>query len=162
MCLLGFSDLKKLFSKIDINNDGVVSIDELTQLLDKVSVYITADELEGIVGKTTLNLQEFVAFYDSISVQLTQEEEEEEEEERSDDDEEEEKYLLEEAFKVFDLNHDGFISCEELKIVLLRFGLLGESSDGDCNKMICRFDLNSDGKLDFEEFKHMMLLNASQ
>ncbi|XP_043697918.1 probable calcium-binding protein CML44 [Telopea speciosissima] len=154
MRLLGFSDLKKLFAKIDLNNDGVVSMDELTQLLDKVGVYITADELEGIVGKPTLNLQEFVAFYESISVQLT------EEEERTDDDEEE-KYLLE-AFKVFDLNHDGFISCEELKIVLLRFGLLGESSDGDCNKMICRFDLNSDGKLDFEEFKHMMLLNASQ
>ncbi|XP_042515999.1 probable calcium-binding protein CML44 [Macadamia integrifolia] len=151
MYLLGFSDLEKLFSKIDLNNDGVVSIDELTQLLDKVGVQITADELQGIMGKTNLNLQEFVAFYESLSAQI------EEEEESSDD---EEKYLLE-AFKVFDLNHDGFITCEELHIVLLKFGLLGESSDGDCNKMICRFDLNSDGKLDFEEFRYMMLLNAS-
>ncbi|KAJ4965840.1 hypothetical protein NE237_017689 [Protea cynaroides] len=151
MCpLLGFSDLENLFSRIDLNNDGVVSIDELTQLLDKVGFYITADELEGILGKTTFNLEEFFSFYESISsVQV--------EEQRNEDNQE--KYLFE-AFQVFDLNNDGFITCEELQIVLSRFGFLEESCDCDCNKMICRFDLNSDGKLDFEEFKHMMFIHG--
>ncbi|KAF9609742.1 hypothetical protein IFM89_018190 [Coptis chinensis] len=62
------------------------------------------------------------------------------------------------AFKVFDINSDGFISSDELQCVLSRLGLWEERSGCDCTRMIYEFDINSDGVLDFEEFKKMMLL----
>ncbi|KAJ4952469.1 hypothetical protein NE237_029301 [Protea cynaroides] len=147
MCPLCFSDLEMIFTRLDHDNDGIVSTDEIMQLLNKIGIQINAKEVDEIVGRTTLDLQEFVSFYESISVQV---------EGRDSDDEERE--LLDQAFKVFDLNNDGFICSEELQIVLFRLGLLGDSSELDCQKMISRFDMNSDGKLDFEEFKNMILL----
>ena len=62
---------------------------------------------------------------------------------------------------MFDLNGDGFISCEELQNVLSRLGLWDEKSGKDCTRMICMYDTNLDGVLDFEEFKNMMLLSKS-
>ncbi|KAL3840053.1 hypothetical protein ACJIZ3_024644 [Penstemon smallii] len=66
------------------------------------------------------------------------------------------------AFKVFDLDGDGFISCEELQIALSRLGLWDEHCSGqDCKDMIGMFDTNSDGFVDFEEFKDMVLNDLS-
>lgn len=66
-----------------------------------------------------------------------------------------------EAFRVFDLNGDGFISSEELQSVLSRLGMWDERSGKDCGRMINAYDSNRDGRLDFEEFKNMMLLTVS-
>jgi calcium-binding protein CML len=62
-----------------------------------------------------------------------------------------------EAFKVFDSNGDGFISCEELQSLLSKLGLWDEKTGKDCRSMLCRYDTNLDGVVDFEEFKKMML-----
>ncbi|GFY85575.1 calcium-binding EF-hand family protein [Actinidia rufa] len=60
---------------------------------------------------------------------------------------------LAKAFKVYDLNGDGVISCEELQNVLSRLGLWNKHCGRDCKSMINVYDTNSDGVLDFEEFK---------
>ncbi|XP_010270444.1 PREDICTED: probable calcium-binding protein CML44 [Nelumbo nucifera] len=141
------SDLERIFVALDLNGDGRVCIGELTWFLDKVGVHIGLDELEEIVGGRSLGLQEFIHLYNqSISKPA-----EEDEEEDTD---------LVEAFKVFDLNNDGFISCEELQSLLARLGLWSESY-GDCRQLIGKFDTNLDGRIDFEEFKNMMLLSIS-
>ncbi|GAA0153783.1 hypothetical protein LIER_11942 [Lithospermum erythrorhizon] len=64
---------------------------------------------------------------------------------------------LEEIFKVFDLNGDGFISSEEIQSALFKLGLSDEDQqEYDCKKMLSYDDTNSDGKIDFQELKHMM------
>lgn len=63
---------------------------------------------------------------------------------------------VEEAFKVFDGNRDGFIDAEDLQRVLCRLGFEEGKEIEDCEKMIGAFDRNGDGKIGLEEF--VMLL----
>ncbi|KAG9457191.1 hypothetical protein H6P81_001699 [Aristolochia fimbriata] len=146
--LMSFRDLQRIFATLDRNGDGRLSTEELSFLLNKVGVSSTGpEELKAtVLGLESLDLQEFVVFYESSIKQ-----EEEDSGERD----------LMEAFKVFDQNNDGFISCSELRDVLLRLGLLEEDGGGDCTRMITKFDTNSDGQLDFQEFKQMMLSQHS-
>ncbi|CAI0611321.1 unnamed protein product [Linum tenue] len=146
------ADLRRIFHQLDRNGDGLLSIDELGWLLDRIgssSLQFTSDELESSVGKSTLDFDEFLAFYRSIedgggggesgtSVAAAVERD------------------LEEAFRVFDLNGDGFITSEELQKVLSRLGLWDETTGKDCRRMISPYDTNLDGVLDFDEFKNMM------
>ncbi|MED6179587.1 hypothetical protein PIB30_002412 [Stylosanthes scabra] len=158
MCSLSHNDLQRIFEKLDKNGDGLVSLDELNWLLEKTTggSSISLQELEELlVGKKSLNFDEFVFFYDSISNRKINDDEEEVVEEEVESD-------LEKAFKVFDLNGDGFISSQELECVLKRLGLLEEQSGNkDCRAMIFSYDTNLDGQLDFEEFKNMMMLTTS-
>ena len=171
MSPLSKNDLQRIFEKLDKNGDGLVSLEELNWLLERIGVQFSLDELESLVGKPCLDFDEFLFFYDSISNQnvdggkkkiesVAGGEEEEEEEELIIHDDEEDSDLVK-AFKVFDLNGDGFISCEELQSVLARLGLWDESSGKDCRSMICFYDTNLDGMVDFEEFKNMMLHTIS-
>ncbi|XWS21690.1 hypothetical protein CRYUN_Cryun30bG0076000 [Craigia yunnanensis] len=164
MSPLSKNDLQRIFEKLDKNGDGLVSLEELNWLLERIGVLqFSLEELESLVGKPCLNFDEFLFFYDSISNPKIEaaagcEEIEEEEELIIHGDEDSD---LAKAFKVFDLNGDGFISCEELQSVLARLGLWDESSGKDCRTMICFYDTNLDGMVDFEEFKNMMLHTIS-
>ncbi|KAF4388364.1 hypothetical protein G4B88_013201 [Cannabis sativa] len=159
MSPLSTYDLKRIFQKLDKNGDDLVSLEELSWLLERInngSVHhqFSKTELESLVGKSSLNFDEFLFFYESISSKHNDEIDDEVEEIIISD--------LVKAFKVFDQNDDGFISCEELQSVLIRLGLMEENStDKDCKTMINSFDANSDGQLDFEEFKTMMLLTIT-
>ncbi|XP_058097408.1 probable calcium-binding protein CML44 [Magnolia sinica] len=149
MSALHSSDLHRIFLTLDHDGDGHVDVWELSWLLHKVGVSTGLDELESTIGRTSLNLQQFIFFYESISTR----------ESCSNDNNDDETDLIE-AFKVFDQNNDGFITSSELQNVLASLGLLEETSS-DCTRMISEFDMNSDGQLDFNEFKNMMLLTIS-
>lgn len=153
-------DLHRIFHKLDRNGDGLVSLGELNWLLERVGVQYSLDELESLVGNTTLDFNEFLVFYESISTENKGESEAEEEEVKEEEEEEEDVGDLAKAFRVFDLNGDGFITCDELQSVLSRLGMWEENGGGDCRSMIKMYDTNSDGVLDFEEFKNMMLLST--
>ncbi|XVF39240.1 hypothetical protein PTKIN_Ptkin01aG0019700 [Pterospermum kingtungense] len=167
MSPLGKTDLQRIFEKLDKNGDGLVSLEELSWLLERVGVLFSPEELESLVAKPCLDFDEFLFFYDSILNEKVGDHEEGEEEELikihgdEEQEEEEEESDLAKAFKVFDLNGDGFISCEELQSVLGRLGLWDESSGKDCRSMICFYDTNLDGMVDFEEFKTMVLQTIS-
>ena len=54
------------------------------------------------------------------------------------------------AFKVFDKNKDGKISCKELKNVLVN--LTGEYKEKDVDELFKILDLNNDGTITYNEF----------
>ncbi|KAL5982730.1 hypothetical protein ACLOJK_016806 [Asimina triloba] len=139
MASLHSSDLQKIFQTIDHDGNGQVDVQELSWLLHRIGVSTSPEELESIVGGRSLELQDFIFFYESISG------------------DEEEAKVVEEAFKVFDQNNDGFITSGELQSVLTSLGLW-EETRSDCKRMISEFDMDLDGRLDFSEFKTMMLL----
>ncbi|KAL0326116.1 UNVERIFIED_CONTAM: putative calcium-binding protein CML44 [Sesamum radiatum] len=149
--------LHRIFDKLDRDKDGHVSIDELMWLLESTGVGAKRDELELLLGRKTLDLVDFLFFYETLIVKgksgnncFVQVQEKHDEILERD---------LRKAFRVFDLNDDGFICCEELKIALTRLGLWEEHCGQDCKRMIEVYDTNSDGLLDFEEFKAMMLVD---
>ncbi|OIW16635.1 hypothetical protein TanjilG_01874 [Lupinus angustifolius] len=142
MCLLTTNDLERIFEKLDMNGDGYVSIDELKWFLEKTGFKFSIEELESLVGKKSFDFNEFMFFYNSILIEI---------------DEEVESDLVK-AFKVFDLDGDGFITSQELECVLKRLGLWNGK---DCKNMISYYDTNLDGQLDFEEFKNMMVLTTT-
>lgn len=154
MSPLNTTHLHRIFNKLDKNGDGLVSLDELMWLLEKISLPAKRDELELLVGEKCLDYIDFLFFYQTlIKGNMVQEK-------RLFDDVSE--MDLRKAFRVFDLNGDGFISCEELQTALSRLGLWDERCGQDCKRMIDIYDTNSDGFLDFEEFKDMMLLKDDQ
>ena len=52
-----------------------------------------------------------------------------------------------------DLDHDGLITREELKITMRKIGLT--LSDKDISEMMRAADLNGDGKVNLEEFERL-------
>ncbi|KAF5200732.1 Calcium-binding protein cml42 [Thalictrum thalictroides] len=152
MSILKSNDFQNIFEKLDENGDGHVSVEELCCFLSKVDVHISHDDLESIVGTKSFDLEEFMLFCDTMYKQGEEGKQTKVGVCSSDDSD------LVEAFKVFDINNDGFITSDELQCVLSRLGLWEERSGRDCKRMIYEFDINSDGVLDFEEFKKMMLM----
>jgi len=57
---------------------------------------------------------------------------------------------LKKLFSIFDKNGDGFISQDELKVVVKSVGLL--PSESEIKAIFDRADENHNGELDFEEF----------
>ncbi|KAE9450466.1 hypothetical protein C3L33_17638, partial [Rhododendron williamsianum] len=156
MSPLNTDDLHRIFKNLDQNGDGFVSLTELESLLERIGMQSTQDELESVVGKTNLDLLDFESLYDAIVKRKNGGESQDGE----DDDGELENDLVE-AFKVYDQDGDGFISCGEIERVLTQLGFLNENAGQDCKTMIDTYDMNSDGVLDFEEFKKMMLVIKS-
>ncbi|KAG7647114.1 putative calcium-binding protein CML44 [Arabidopsis thaliana] len=145
------NDLRRMFKTLDKNQDGLVTLDELLWILDKLgSAEHTPDELELIVGKQSLDLDEFLRFYyDAV---LDSKGSKKNIDVVADNDE-----AIARAFNVFDVNGDGYISAEELRDVLERLGFEEEAKAWDCGRMIRVHDKNLDGFVDFEEFKNMIL-----
>ncbi|KAH7833585.1 hypothetical protein Vadar_007896 [Vaccinium darrowii] len=158
MSPLNTNDLHRIFEKLDQNGDGFVSLDELRSLLERIGVHSTQEELQALVGKTRLDLIDFLCFYDTNVKQNNGHDQIVEGENEENDDLERD---LAKAFEVYDLNGDGYISCEELRSVLSRLGFWSEGCGRDCRSMINVYDMNSDGLLDFDEFKNMMLVTNS-
>ncbi|KAI4364307.1 hypothetical protein MLD38_020417 [Melastoma candidum] len=63
---------------------------------------------------------------------------------------------MREAFNVFDRDGDGFITVEELGLVLASLGMKQGRAAEDCRKMITKVDADRDGMVDYEEFRQMM------
>ncbi|SAL94865.1 hypothetical protein [Absidia glauca] len=65
---------------------------------------------------------------------------------------------IQEAFKVFDKDGNGYISAAELRHVMTSLGTLGEKlSEEEVDEMIREADVDGDGQINYEEFVKMMV-----
>lgn len=176
--------LRRVFDLFDKNSDGEITAGEITEALILLGLDADQSELRSIIatfikpGFTGLTYPDFESlhkslndtFFDSVDQPPAPEDDDDvddndhDEKDGGDDDEEEEREKeviesdLNEAFKVFDQDGDGFISANELQSVLSKLGLPEANHEmRQIQMMISSVDINRDGRVDFLEFKDMML-----
>lgn len=145
----------------DKNGDGVISLDELTQALDLLGLEANPSDLDSIVrryikaGNIGLEFQDFQALHQSLGDVYFGTDDEDNEDDSTNPMSQVEADLNE-AFKVFDEDGDGFISAKELQVVLKKLGMAEGRDICRVQQMIFSVDRNHDGQVDFCEFKDMM------
>ncbi|KQK02910.1 hypothetical protein BRADI_2g04390v3 [Brachypodium distachyon] len=152
--------LRRVFDMFDRNGDGEITVDELAQALDALGLEADRAGLAATVGAhvpegaSGLRFEDFEGLHRALGDALfgALADDGEDGGEGGADGEEE----MREAFKVFDVDGDGFISAVELQEVLKKLGMPEASSMATVREMICNVDRDSDGRVDFGEFKIMM------
>ncbi|EOA18170.1 hypothetical protein CARUB_v10006646mg [Capsella rubella] len=153
--------LQRIFDLFDRNGDGFITVEELSQALTRLGLNADLSDLKSTVesyiqpGNTGLNFDDFSALHKTLDDSFFGGEadfDNEEDPSSAAADESD----LQEAFKVFDENGDGFISARELQAVLKKLGLPEGGEMERVEKMIVSVDRNQDGRVDFFEFKNMM------
>lgn len=133
-------DLIKMFKALDLNQDGVISEDELMHGLKLMNVFMSEEEVKALMDMLdkshtkTINYTEFVGAAIDKNKILS-----------------DEKILK--CFKMFDKDRSGKISIAEFKQMLE-----GKNSiDPEVwRQMIKDFDDNGDGEIEFQEFKDLL------
>ncbi|PNS18268.1 Calcineurin subunit B [Sphaceloma murrayae] len=135
--------LRKRFMKLDKDNSGTIERDEFLSL-PQVSSNPLATRMIAIFdedGGGDVDFQEFVSGLSAFSSKGNKEEK------------------LRFAFKVYDIDRDGYISNGELFIVLKMMvgsNLKDQQLQQIVDKTIMEADLDRDGKISFEEFTKMV------
>lgn len=129
--------LKEIFSALDLNNDGYLTLEELKIGCSKISqLEIDIEELFKLIDTDksgVINYTEFLAATIEQQIYLK-----------------EDKLL--QAFRVFDQDKSGKISAKEVAKII-------KTEDDELEKLeeeIKKFDLNGDGEIDYYEFCTMM------
>nr|AKU19653.1 calcium binding protein [Oxytropis ochrocephala] len=150
--------LRRIFDLFDKNGDSLITVDEISQALHLLGLEAEVKELETMIksyikpGNKGLVYEDFVSLHESLGETYFGVVEEEDETRHDTD--------LLEAFKVFDEDGDGYISANELQVVLGKLGLVEGNLMDNVQRMIVSVDTNHDGRVDFYEFKDMMRTSA--
>ena len=133
-------ELKSIFTDIDTNHDGTISLEEMKTALKQIkSKDIKEDEINDIFKGIDTDSSNQIEFTEFISASL-----------------EKSQYLkeerLSEIFNSIDKDHSGKISKKEVKEALHKEKI----SDNDIKIFIEKFDLDGDGEIDYNEFLSSM------
>ncbi|KAJ4832517.1 hypothetical protein Tsubulata_000075 [Turnera subulata] len=157
--------LRRIFDLFDKNGDDMITVQDLSQALSLLGLDADLSELESTIqshirpGNAGLTYEDFVNLHQSLDNAFFGMEAEEDGAEDGDDEQaklKQEESDLTEAFKVFDEDGDGYISADELQVVLKKLGLPEATEIDRVRQMIVSVDRNHDGRVDFFEFKDMM------
>lgn len=135
--------LRKRFMKLDKDNSGTIEREEFLSL-PQIASNPLATRLIAIFdedGGGNVDFQEFVSGLSAFSSKGNKEQK------------------LRFAFKVYDIDRDGYISNGELFIVLKMMvgsNLKDQQLQQIVDKTIMEADLDGDGKISFEEFTKMV------
>jgi len=135
--------LRKRFMKLDKDNSGTIEREEFLSL-PQISSNPLATRMIAIFdedGGGDVDFQEFVSGLSAFSSKGNKEQK------------------LHFAFKVYDIDRDGYISNGELFIVLKMMvgnNLKDQQLQQIVDKTIMEADLDKDGKISFEEFSKMV------
>ncbi|GLU14790.1 hypothetical protein SLE2022_313380 [Rubroshorea leprosula] len=153
--------MHRIFDIFDRNGDGMITVDDLNQSLSLLDLEMDLSDLDLTVKSFVksdnmgLKFDDFVELHQSLDETLLGFDSGEEVVTQSTLKMLQESDLTE-AFKVFDKDGDGFISAQELQVVLGKLGFPEGREISEVEQMISSVDINKDGRVDFSEFKNMM------
>lgn len=137
-------ELQDTFALFDKDHDGVVTAQELGNMVRSLGKVVTEAEIKQLIqqaggGDVGLKFDQFSKLMASKESQSVGEMEQE----------------LLDAFKAFDTDKDGFITVLELKNMLCNMG--EKMSDAEVNVMISEVDKKNEGKIDYSAFLKVMM-----
>lgn len=148
-------DMKQAFDLFDKNHDGRISSDELGRVLRTLGHDHSQEEVEDMIKTADTNENGFVEFDEFVAMmrRWTHNSEVEGADGVSTSSSTKSDKQLE-AFRVFDMDGNGYIDKHELRYTMRR---LGENlSDEDIKEMFKEADLNGDGLIDYSEFSRLL------
>jgi len=135
-------DLRETFIAMDVNGDGLLTVKELEEGMQKAGMTEIPPELDAIIKEVDSNGSGTIDYTEFLAATLDRK-----------------NYIAEDvcwaAFRVFDKDGSGTISREELAQVLSD-GEVAAVAQTDVNELLEEVDKNGDGEIDFQEFMHMM------
>jgi len=139
--------LRETFTAIDVNGDGLLTLEELKAGLSRAGLTSVPSELQQIMEGLDSDNSGVIDYTEFLAATVDR---------RS--------YLQEDvcrtAFDVFDLDGDGTISQDELKKVLSTSEVQSMLSVQEASDLVRHADTNGDGRIDFTEFMAMMRNSA--
>ena len=137
---LTIGDYRDAFKTFDTDEDGYLSLKEVSDLLISLGTPVSEDELREMTNEVDIEGNGTVDFKEFIQLMAR----------KLRDMDNEEEYI--EAFKIFDKNSDDLISIDELREVMTILGqyVWGETpTDEEIVQMIKDADEDFDGYLNF-------------
>lgn len=137
------SNLRKIFTQLDKDGNGTLTVEELSQGLRAAN--LPADIISSIISGVDSDGSGEIDYSEFIAATLERRE-----------------YLTESAcwsaFRVFDRDGDGKITQKELSEVLTNYQLVQElgAQNVEAKVLMAEVDTNNDGVIDFAEFMQMM------
>ncbi|EOA20551.1 hypothetical protein CARUB_v10000863mg [Capsella rubella] len=138
--------LKTLFSNIDTDQSGTITLQELKTGLTRLGSKLTKTEVEQLMeaadvdGNGTIDIDEFI----SATMHRY----------KLDRDDH-----LYKVFQHFDKDNDGHITKEELEMAMKEHGV--RRDEASIKEIITEVDTDNDGKINFDEFRTMMRSDSS-
>eukprot|EP00241_Pyramimonas_parkeae_P001249 CAMPEP_0114243382 /NCGR_PEP_ID=MMETSP0058-20121206/10755_1 /TAXON_ID=36894 /ORGANISM="Pyramimonas parkeae, CCMP726" /LENGTH=551 /DNA_ID=CAMNT_0001356209 /DNA_START=166 /DNA_END=1821 /DNA_ORIENTATION=+ len=131
--------LRKIFDSLDTENTGTITVSQLAHGMEQIGFRMKESEVQELLESLDVNhnhvldYEEFLA--GTLRLQIA---------EHND--------MLEQIFRKFDLNGDGFISIDELRQVL---HVESAEDEEALNAFINHIDIDEDGGIDYMEFLHV-------
>jgi len=137
------SQLRETFTAMDANGDGLLSLEELKEGLNRAGLKVLPSDLKEIMDGIDADCSGVIDYTEFLAATIDR---------RS--------YLQEDvcrkAFNVFDLDQDGRISQAEICKVMQSDDLDSYMDVEEAEDIVRKVDSNGDGLIDFEEFMAMM------
>ena len=136
------AELRGIFETFDEDGSGSITAQEFQYALTKMNVYLPKETVREMIweydtdGDCNLDFDEFLKLISRLDPRVGQEIE------------------INKAFKLFDKNHDGFISRTEIVDALTHFGIT--ASEEDIEMLFSITDDNEDGKISHSEFRNIL------
>ena len=136
-----FAEYQDLFDSYDLNKNGKIERKEMKTILKKLGKEGTEEEIEQIwksmnkiESDSTISFNDFIEFIKRFNLSKNT---------MSTDD-------IINAFEIFDKNHDGTLSINEFKHILMDLGQ--KFSEDEVNEIITEIDLDNNGKINYRDF----------
>lgn len=135
-------ELKEAFKMFDKDNSGSISQNELKSTIKQMGFQCDDQQIDSLMKKLdadnsgTINFNEFLDLISSFT----------DEDEKLDSEQQKDRELKE-IFNRFDINKDGYITSDELKITMK--DLDEKATDEEINMMIKQADADGDGKVNY-------------